>query len=114
VNNDAQLSITQLNESLQRKAVEDFAEFYMGLFDVNNLELMSNYDVVKYMTDINEHLTYGRYMTKKQRLADSVSFSFTDYLSMIDQLDQKYFENGNPATAWNEWYATHFLQLANS
>ncbi|RRK11670.1 hypothetical protein D1831_00935 [Lactiplantibacillus garii] len=114
MNNDAQLSITQLNESLQQKAVEDFAKFYIPLFDVNNLELMSNYDVANYMTDINEHLTYGRYLTKQQRLADSVSFSFADYIGLISNLDQKYFESGNPAVAWNEWYATHFLQIANS
>lgn len=114
MNNDAQLSITQLNADLQKKAVEDFAKFYLPLFDVNNLEIMSNYDVANYMTDINEHLTYGRFMTKDQRLADTISFSFTDYVNLIDHLDQKYFESGNPAVAWNEWYASHFMQISNS
>ncbi|WP_318766850.1 hypothetical protein [Lactiplantibacillus carotarum] len=114
MNNDAQLSITQLNDSLQRKAVEDFAKFYIALFDANNLEIMSDYPVANYMTDINEHLTYGRFMTNRQRISDSVDFSLTDYLNLIAHLDQKYFESGNPAVAWNEWYATHFMQISNS
>jgi len=114
VNDDAQLSITQLNDSLQHKAVEDFAKFYQQLFDANNLELMSNYDVVNYMTDINEHLTLGRYMTKAERLTDSLNFSYQAYLSLIDRLDQKYFESGNPALSWDEWYASHFAQLSRS
>ncbi|CAM3175279.1 hypothetical protein [Lactiplantibacillus plajomi] len=112
--NDAQLSITELDDNLQRKAVEEFAAFYLPLFDANNLELMSNYDVANYMTDINEHLTYGRYMTTQQRLDDSVQFSYGDYVNLIDHLDQKYFESGRPALAWNEWYATNFMQISNS
>jgi len=114
VNDDAQLSITQLNDSLQHKAVESFAKFYQQLFDANNLELMSNYDVVNYMTDINEHLNLSRFMTKDQRLTDSVDFSYQDYLTLIDRLDQKYFESGNPAVSWDEWYAGHFAQVAKS
>lgn len=114
MNDDAQLSITQLDESLQHKAVKDFAKFYLPLFDANNLEIMSNYDVASFMTDINEQLNYGRFMTKEQRLTDSINFSFADYLHLIDKLDQKYFESGNPALAWNEWYATHFAKISNS
>ncbi|MFC6180632.1 hypothetical protein [Lactiplantibacillus daowaiensis] len=114
MNDDAQLSITQLNGSLQRKAVEDFAKFYQRLFDANNLELMSNYDVVNFMTDINEHMNLSRFMTKAQRLTDSVDFSYQDYLNLIDRLDQKYFESGNPALDWDEWYASHFAQVAKS
>ncbi|BDZ30336.1 hypothetical protein RA086_04015 [Lactiplantibacillus sp. WILCCON 0030] len=114
MNDDAQLSITQLNDSLQHKAVEDFAKFYQRLYDANNLELMSNYPVVNNMTDINEHLNLARFMTKAQRLKDSIDFSYQDYLHLIDNLDQKYFESGNPAMTWDEWYASHFAQLSNS
>ncbi|KZU61695.1 hypothetical protein Nizo2814_2062 [Lactiplantibacillus plantarum] len=114
MNDDAQLSITQLDSSLQHKAVEDFAAFYLPLFDANNLEMMSNYDVASYMTDINEHLTYGRYMTKAQRLSDTVSFSFTAYVNLIDRLDQQYFTSGNRALPWNEWLAAKFAQTATS
>jgi hypothetical protein len=114
VNDDAQLSITQLNDSLQHKAVEAFAAFYQRLFDANNLELMSNYPVVNYMTDINEHLNLSRFMTKDQRISDSVDFSYQDYLSLIDKLDQPYFESGNPAQTWDEWYASHFAQVSKS
>jgi len=114
VTEDAQLSITELNDSLQHKAVESFAKFYQKLFDANNLELMSNYDVVNFMTDINDHLNLGRYMTTSERLTDSVNFSYQDYLSLIDRLDQKYFESGNPALSWDEWYASHFAQLSKS
>ncbi|AVK62110.1 hypothetical protein C5Z25_10125 [Lactobacillus sp. CBA3605] len=112
--NDAQLSITQLNGRLQHQAVEAFAKFYQRLYDANNLELMSDYDVASYMTDINEHLALTRFMTKAQRLADSVTFSFADYLHLIDKLDQTYFTSGNPALTWNEWYASHFSQVATS
>lgn len=114
MNNDAQLSITQLDRSFQHKAVEDFAAFYLQLFDANNLEVMSNYDVATYMTDINEHLTYGRYMTKAQRLNDTVNFSFTAYINLIDRLDQKYFTSGNSALPCNEWLAAQFAQIAIS
>lgn len=114
MNDDAQLSITQLDDALQHKAVEDFAKFYVPLFDANNLEVMSNFDIAAYMTDINEHLTYGRYMTKAQRLSDTVSFSFTAYLNLIDRLDQKYYTSGNPAQPWDEWLATQFAQIATS
>lgn len=114
MNNDAQLSITQLSDSLQHKAVEAFAKFYQHLFDANNLELMSDYDVVNYMTDINEHLNLSRFMTKEQRITDSVDFSYQDYLQLIDRLDQKYFESGNPAQSWPEWYASHFAQVSKS
>jgi len=114
VNDDAQLSITQLNDSLQHKAVEAFAAFYQRLFDANNLELMSNYPVVNYMTDINEHLNLSRFMTKDQRITDSVDFSYQDYLNLIDKLDQPYFESGNPAQTWDEWYASHFAQVSKS
>ena len=114
MNDDAQLSITQLDNSLQHKAVKDFAEFYLPLFDANNLEVMSNYDVATYMTDINEHLTYGRYMTKAQRLSDTVDFSFTAYIHLIAHLDQKYFTSGNPTLPWNEWLAAKFAQIATS
>lgn len=114
MNNDAQLSITQLNDRLQRKAVEEFVKFYLPLFDANNLEIMSDYPVANYMTDINEHLNYGRYMTKDQRINDSLDFSYNDYLNLIDHLDQQYYESGQPAVAWTEWYATHFLQISNS
>ena len=114
VNDDAQLSITQLNDSLQRNAVEDFAKFYQRLFDANNLEIMSDFSVVNFMTDINEHLNLGRYMTKDQRLADSINFSYADYVALIDNLDQKYFESGNPALSWNDWYDRHFTAIANS
>ena len=114
MNDDAQLSITQLNDSLQHKAVEDFATFYIPLFDANNLEMMSNYDVAPYMTDINAQLTYGRFMTNAQRISDSMNTSFADYVSLIAQLDQKYFSSGNAALPWQEWYATHFAQLATS
>jgi len=114
LNDDAQLSITQLNDSLQHKAVEDFATFYLPLFDANNLEMMSSYDVVPYMTDINAQLTYGRFMPTAQRISDTVNTSFTDYVSLIEQLDQKYFTSGNPALPWQDWYAAHFAQLATS
>ena len=101
MNDDAQLSITQLDSSLQHKAVEDFAAFYLPLFDANNLEMMSNYDVASYMT-------------KAQRLSDTVSFSFTAYVNLIDRLDQQYFTSGNPALPWNEWLAAKFAQTATS
>lgn len=114
MNDDAQLSITELAPELQRKAVKDFATFYLPLYDRNNLELMSNFDVANYMTDINEHLSYGRFMTTDQRIADSVDFSMADYVNLIANLDQHYYATGTPAVNWTEWYATHFLQISNS
>ncbi|VDG25119.1 hypothetical protein [Lactiplantibacillus mudanjiangensis] len=112
--NDAQLSITELPETLQHNAVKTFATFYQQLFDANNLELMSNFDVVTYMTDINDHMVLSRFMTKAQRLADSINFSYQDYVNLIARLDQAYFETGNPAQPWATWYANHFSQLATA
>ncbi|MEJ6399675.1 hypothetical protein [Nicoliella lavandulae] len=108
---DKLFSFTDLNESAQQTAVKDFAIFYVHQYENNDMELIANYDQDGIVHDINRDLYINRFSLESTIISDSISERFSKYARLLENVDQKYYENGNPEKNWPEWYEAKYAEI---
>lgn len=112
---DDLITVSELDETARTTALTGFANFYITLWQNNNLELLSEYDRQEgFIQNINRELAANRFFTPEEELSASVAFNQTDYAHLIDEIDMHFHLTGNPETNWATWYDNQFASLAKS
>ncbi|WP_137597255.1 hypothetical protein [Paucilactobacillus kaifaensis] len=112
--NDELVKIDELDEELQHKAVRDFAKFYIKLFKHENLEIIANATNGHFLIDINDLIDRNRHIDLELLVEKSSTVSFTQYIKVLEKIDQNYFVTGNAQIPWNEWETKQQEHLATA
>ncbi|MBW1605299.1 hypothetical protein [Lactobacillus sp. Sy-1] len=108
---DKLFDFKELNDSAKHTAVKEFAIFYVHQYANNNMELIANYDVDGVVQDINRDLYINRFNLESTIISDSVSERFSKYAHLLENIDQKYFDNGHPEKNWDTWYEDKYASV---
>ncbi|WP_413626952.1 hypothetical protein R4B61_03600 [Fructilactobacillus vespulae] len=100
------LSFTDLNEAAQAKVAESFIPFYVKLFKNQELDVMTTYDFNHVIAVINRTILDVSNKIPSELYHYVLTFDSESVMTLIKELPQTYFENGNPTTDWDEWYVT--------
>ncbi|WP_461239944.1 hypothetical protein [Paucilactobacillus sp. N302-9] len=108
------LTIDQLDQENQKKAILGFIDFYVQLFKRSDLEIMTNFKVGNLVSDINDVLERNRYLSGPLLVQVSIHQSYQEYFEILQHLNQKFYETGNPEIDWSTWEQQQHDQLAVS
>ncbi|USS93037.1 hypothetical protein M8332_05425 [Fructilactobacillus ixorae] len=104
-------SFSELNATAQEKAIADFVPFYVSLLNNEELDVMASFDFNHVIADINRTIMDVSNQVPAEICAFSAKFNHEDYQTLLSQLPQTFFANGNPTTDWREWYVTETTKL---
>lgn len=106
------ISFDKLDETATNKAVEDFIEFYLRWFKKNDLEILAEYKIDYYLTDINHYIFENKSFTPEQMIKDLLEQRGNDLKHVISVINPEYRENGALAAGtWDQWYAAKFQKV---
>ncbi|GLB46584.1 hypothetical protein WR164_05630 [Philodulcilactobacillus myokoensis] len=105
------LDFAKLSDEAKNTAVSDFASFYFNLYSQNGLELITSFDQKEVMNDINNYLLMHQNEDQKEIVKASIKDCFAQFSELINQIDQKFYANGNSEKPWNDWYNEKFVKL---
>lgn len=112
--NDELVKIDTLDEKVQQKAVRDFAEFYIKRFKHENLEIIANATEGHFLIDINDLIDRNRHIDLELLIKKSSTVSFTQYIKVLEKINQNYFTTGNVQIPWSDWEAQQQNHLATA
>ena len=102
----------QLKPQAQKKAINDFAAFYVPLYQSENLEIIGSFDHTGLLWDINRDIWTNKFNSEKDIIKMSAQHRAKHYAKLLDKMDQKFFANGNPQKPWKKWYHDKYYGLA--
>ncbi|ANZ57890.1 hypothetical protein BGL34_03040 [Fructilactobacillus lindneri] len=105
------LSFKDLSSQAQEKAINEFVPFYIGLLRNKELDVMTIFDMNHVMADINRTINTASNKIPEDLYEYVINFNNDDYHTLMSELPQTYFDNGNPTTDWSEWYVSETNKL---
>ncbi|QBP17807.1 hypothetical protein [Acetilactobacillus jinshanensis] len=101
----------QLSDQAKKKAILDFAKFYVPHYRSENLEIIGSYDHTGLIWDINRDIWDNKFNSKEDVIKMSAHDRPKHYGKLLDKMDQKFYENGNPEKPWKKWYHDKYFSI---
>ena len=101
----------QLSPQAKTKAINDFAAFYVPLYQNNHLEIIGSYDHTGLIWDINRNIWTNKFNSEKDIIKLSAKERAKHYAKLLAKIGQKFFNNGNPQKSWQQWYHDQYYGL---
>lgn len=98
------IEYSKLGADAQQKARESFADYYIGAFLADDLEIISGKSQSDTdMITINRLLIENKYMTHDQVKELSLKDNQANYDRILSSLDMTYHQDGEPSQSWHDW-----------
>lgn len=109
---DSELTITDLDDAAQQKALSDFAHFYLRHYRTNDLEILSDYKVDYAMNDINLYLYENQVFSPAELIARVLQYKRPLFLSILKTVALPYNANGTlKDNTWDDWYHQSYARI---
>ncbi|KRM81464.1 hypothetical protein FC35_GL000065 [Limosilactobacillus coleohominis DSM 14060] len=105
------VNYTDLTADAQKRARQDFINYYVREFKNDNLEVISNLADDRDLAMINHLLGENSYQTVDQLAPLSARMVGSSFDRVLAKLDMKYQPNGEAAKTWTAWEKAIHEQL---
>ena len=98
------IEYSKLDADARQKARESFADYYIGAFLADDLEIISVQSQKDTdMITINRLLIENKYMTHDQVKELSLKDNQANYDHILSALKMTYTHDGEPSQKWHDW-----------